>query len=116
MGIAAKSDNGPIWLLNPSYRRGPFARPCGRCNLGLIRRTTLPRRTIMPDRATFGAFALAAALLMPAPAAFAFDEAKYLDLNGQWAAVRLPVGGQPAFDPTKAWGHAQQAPLTAEYQ
>jgi hypothetical protein len=70
----------------------------------------------MPDRATFGAFALAAALLMPAPAAFAFDEAKYLDLNGQWAAVRLPVGGQPAFDPTKAWGHAQQAPLTAEYQ
>jgi hypothetical protein len=45
-----------------------------------------------------------------------FDDAKYPDLSGQWVAVRFPVGGQPAFDPTKAWGRSQQAPLTAEYQ
>jgi hypothetical protein len=70
----------------------------------------------MFDRGTFGALALAAALLAPASAAWAFDDAKYLDLSGQWVAVRIPVGGQPAFDPTKAWGRAQQAPLTPEYQ
>src|SRR5712672_2619653 len=46
----------------------------------------------------------------------AFDSAKYPDLSGQWLGVRLGVGGQPAFDPTKAWGRAQQAPLTPEYQ
>ena len=46
----------------------------------------------------------------------AFDSTKYPDLSGQWLGVRLPVGGQPAFDPTRAWGRAQQAPLTPEYQ
>ena len=46
----------------------------------------------------------------------AFEGAKYPDLSGQWRAVRPPVGGQPAFDPTKPWGRGQQAPLTAEYQ
>jgi hypothetical protein len=30
--------------------------------------------------------------------------------------VRLGVGGQPAFDPTKPWGLGQQAPLKPEYQ
>jgi hypothetical protein len=60
--------------------------------------------------------AFAAALSSLATAAAAFDDAKYLDLSGQWVAVRLGVGGQPAFDPTKAWGRAQQAPLTPEYQ
>jgi hypothetical protein len=69
----------------------------------------------MFDRATFGALAVAAAILAPA-SAFAFDDSKYLDLSGQWVAVRVPVGGQPAFDPNKAWGHAQQAPLTSEYE
>ena len=49
-------------------------------------------------------------------AAQAFDDAKYPNLSGQWRGIRLGVGGQPAFDPTKAWGRAQQAPLTAEYQ
>ena len=48
--------------------------------------------------------------------ALAFDDAKYPDLSGQWVAVRLGVGGQPAFDPTKPWGRGQQAPLTPEYQ
>ena len=46
----------------------------------------------------------------------AFDSSKYPDVSGQWIGVRLGVGGQPAFDPTKAWGRAQQAPLTPEYQ
>ena len=46
----------------------------------------------------------------------AFDDAEYPDLSGQWRAVNLGVGGQAAFDPTKAWGRAQQAPLTPEYR
>jgi hypothetical protein len=56
-----------------------------------------------------------AALLM-VTAAQAFDDAKYPDFSGQWVAVRLGVGGQPAFDPTKPWGRGQNAPLTPEYQ
>jgi hypothetical protein len=62
------------------------------------------------------AFAVVATLLMPSVAAQAFDDAKYPDLSGQWVAVRLGVGGQPAFDPTKPWGLGQQAPLKPEYQ
>ena len=62
------------------------------------------------------ALAGATFLVMAPIAAQAFDDAKYPDLSGQWVAVRFPVGGQPAFDPTKAWGRSQQAPLTAEYQ
>jgi hypothetical protein len=58
-----------------------------------------------------------AAALLGASASFAFDDAKYPDLSGQWVAVRVPgVRGQPAFDPTKSWGLGQQAPLTPEYQ
>jgi hypothetical protein len=57
-----------------------------------------------------------AALLGSIAAAQAFDDSKYPNLSGQWRAVRLGVGGQPAFDPAKAWGRAQQAPLTPEYQ
>jgi hypothetical protein len=59
---------------------------------------------------------LAATLLMTTLSAQAFDDAKYPDLSGQWVAIRLGVGGQPAFDPTKPWGRGQQAPLTPEYQ
>jgi hypothetical protein len=59
---------------------------------------------------------LAAALAAISSYAFAFDDAQYPDLSGQWVAVRLPVGGQPGFDPTRPWGLGQQAPLTAEYQ
>ena len=70
----------------------------------------------MDYRSSLGALAFAAALLATVPAAQAFDDAKYLDLSGKWIAVRLPVGGQPGFDPTKPWGRGQQAPLTAEYQ
>jgi hypothetical protein len=58
-----------------------------------------------------------AALLATAMTAQAFDDAKYPDLSGQWVAVCIPgVKGQPAFDPTKAWGRGQQAPLTPEYE
>jgi hypothetical protein len=42
----------------------------------------------------------------------AFDETKYPDLKGQWRTI-----GDPArFDPSKAAGPGQQAPLTPEYQ
>src|SRR2546422_216347 len=69
-------------------------------------------RTVMLDRGSIGALALLSALLTSVTGA----EAQYPDLSGQWLGVRLGVGGQPAFDPTKPWGLGQQAPLTPEYQ
>jgi hypothetical protein len=71
----------------------------------------------MINRSSFGAIVIGAALLGAPVDAGAFDDAKYPDLSGQWVAVRVRgLGGQPAFDPTKPWGLAQQAPLTAEYR
>jgi hypothetical protein len=61
---------------------------------------------------SIGALALVSALLTSVAAI----AAEYPDLAGQWVGVRLPVGGQPAFDPTKPWGRGQQAPLKPEYQ
>jgi hypothetical protein len=49
----------------------------------------------------------------------AFDDPKYPNWKGQWLrdpTARVPGGVQGPFDPTKASGRAQQAPLTAEYQ
>jgi hypothetical protein len=69
----------------------------------------------MIERGSIGTLTFAA-LLTSITAVQAFDDAKYPDLSGQWLGVRLGVGGQPGFDPTKAWGKAQQAPLTAEYE
>ena len=69
----------------------------------------------MIDRGLIRNAAFATAMLMVS-AAQAFDDAKYPDFSGQWVAVRLGVGGQPAFDPTKSWGRGQNAPLTPEYQ
>ena len=66
--------------------------------------------------ATICAATVAATLLATLISANAFDDGKYPDLSGQWVAIRLGVGGQPAYDPTKAWGLRQQAPLTPEYQ
>jgi hypothetical protein len=44
-------------------------------------------------------------------------EAKYPNWKGQWDAINPRFGGQGVkFDPTKAFGPAQQAPLTQEYQ
>jgi len=42
----------------------------------------------------------------------AWDETRYPDLKGQWR----PIGDPTRFDPSKAWGPGQQAPLTPEYQ
>src|SRR5712691_6832502 len=70
----------------------------------------------MLARGSIGALAIAAVLLTSLATVQAFDDAKYPDVSGLWRAVNLGVGGQAAFDPTKAWGRAQQAPLTPEYQ
>jgi hypothetical protein len=59
-----------------------------------------------------------AAMLCAAPC-WAFDDAKYPDLGGQWIGVRAsppgPGRSQPSFDPVKRWGTTQDAPLTPEY-
>jgi len=62
-------------------------------------------------------FALATALTAAMGGAQAADDAKYPNWKGQWNAVNPRLGGQAIkYDPTKAWGPAQQAPLTPEYQ
>jgi hypothetical protein len=68
-------------------------------------------------RSLIGAIALAA-MAMPTLDARALDDAKYPNWKGQWQGVNPPLGGPSAikFDPTKASGPAQQAPLTPEYQ
>jgi hypothetical protein len=49
--------------------------------------------------------------------AWAFDDAQYPDLKGQWTRANVPgLTGQPDFDPSKSSGREQQAPLTPEYQ
>ena len=72
----------------------------------------------MLSRNLVGAIAVAAALLMTASGARAFDDALYPNLKGQWIRARpaAPIVGQGPFDPEKSWGLAQQAPLTPEYQ
>src|SRR5882757_6728973 len=71
----------------------------------------------MFHRSLTGALALAAMLAVTAGGAQAADAAKYPDWKGQWDAINPRFGGQAIkFDPTKAWGPAQQAPLTPEYQ
>jgi len=59
-----------------------------------------------------------ATLAMPADNARAWDDAKYPNWKGQWLTVNPPLGGGTPvkFDPTRAAGPAQQAPLTPEYQ
>jgi len=67
-----------------------------------------------------GTMALVAMLCAPQGGTWAFDDALYPNLKGQWTGVRNPPPGasrgQPAFDPTKAWGTTQGAPLTPEYE
>jgi hypothetical protein len=75
----------------------------------------------MFDRSSTGAnavvVALAAALLMTAGGVKAADDAKYPNWKGQWDVINPRLGGQAIkYDPTKAWGRAQEAPLTPEYQ
>jgi hypothetical protein len=74
-------------------------------------------RLIVLYRSSTAALALAGTLTA-AVAAQAADDAKYPNWKGQWAQILTPgVGGQNVrFDPTRAFGPAQGAPLTAEYQ
>jgi hypothetical protein len=68
-------------------------------------------------RGAMGAVALATMLCGVSCGAWAFDDAKYPDLSGQWIGIRMPsCRGQPSFDPVKCWGTTQDAPLTPEYQ
>jgi hypothetical protein len=71
----------------------------------------------MPCRISRGAFAFAAVLMITMSAAQAAEEGKYPNWKGQWVTNNPRFGGQAIkFDPTKAWGVAQQAPLTPEYK
>jgi len=71
----------------------------------------------MLHRSSTGVLALAAALMVTMGAAPAADDAKYPNWKGQWDTINFRLGGQVIkFDPNKAWGPAQQAPLTSEYQ
>jgi len=68
-------------------------------------------------RDAMGVVALAALLCAASCGAWAFDDATYPDLKGQWIGLRMPsCRGQPSFDPTKCWGTTQDAPLTPEYE
>jgi hypothetical protein len=67
----------------------------------------------MFHRTTVLALACAAALCAVASGAFAFDEANYPDLSGQWRRVAT---GAARYDPGKPPGRGQQAPLKAEYK
>jgi hypothetical protein len=73
----------------------------------------------MLNRGAIGlsAMVLTTALTLTLGAARAADDAKYPNWKGQWDTINPRLGGQVIkFDPTKAWGLAQQAPLTLEYQ
>ena len=72
----------------------------------------------MRRASSMGLFALLAAVTLTASAgALASDGAKYPNWKGQWDTYSPRLGGQSIkFDPDKAFGKAQQAPLTPEYQ
>jgi hypothetical protein len=71
----------------------------------------------MPYRSSTCALALAGALMATMGGARAANDAKYPDWTGQWDTVSPRLGGQSVkFDPYKAFGKAQEAPLTPEYQ
>jgi hypothetical protein len=75
-------------------------------------------RTTMTLRSHVAILAMATALFAIPSAGQAADEAKYPNWKGQWFPVNPLLGGSTPvkFDPTKAWGRSQQAPLTPEYQ
>jgi hypothetical protein len=64
-------------------------------------------------QSSIASIALVAALMMPAPGAWALDETKYPDWSGQW--VRAPDGGPPRYDTSKPL-RGQQAPMKPEYR
>jgi hypothetical protein len=68
-------------------------------------------------RSSTCALALAGALMATLGGARAANDAKYPEWTGQWDTVSPRLGGQSVkFDPYKAFGKAQEAPLTPEYQ
>jgi hypothetical protein len=68
----------------------------------------------MPHRTSIADITLVAALgMMMISDARAWDDAKYIDLKGQW--VRAD-GGMGRYDPTKPPGRRQEPPLTPEYR
>jgi hypothetical protein len=70
----------------------------------------------MPSASLIGAVT-AAAMMVAATGALAFDDAKYPDWKGIWARARVPGAvGQPPHDPAKPFGRGQEAPLNPEYQ
>jgi hypothetical protein len=70
----------------------------------------------MVHRTSIGAAALIAGLIATGGARAA-DEAKYPNWRGEWNVISPRFGGQTLkYDPTKAFGPAQQAPLTPEYR
>src|SRR6202051_3238008 len=72
---------------------------------------------IMLHGSSTAALALTAALMLTLGAAQAADDAKYPNWKGQWDYINPRFGGQGVkYDPTKAFGPAQQAPLTPECQ
>src|SRR5580693_6936405 len=77
---------------------------------------TMFHRSLRCRRAPAAA-ALMVTLTAIAGGAQAADDAKYPNWKGQWSAINFRLGGQVIkYDPNKAWGPAQQAPLTPEYQ
>src|SRR5579864_8789794 len=80
-----------------------------------------PGRMTMFDTSLRRGLAAAAALTVTLAAiaggAQAADDSKYPNWKGQWRTINFRLGGQVIkYDPNKAWGPAQQAPLTTEYQ
>ncbi|HEY7300683.1 MAG TPA: hypothetical protein VH684_22530 [Xanthobacteraceae bacterium] len=71
---------------------------------------------------SIGIFVSLCVSFMALGVATAFDQSKYPDLRGEWRrgpntiTVRVTQPRGAVYDPSKAWGPAQQAPLVPEYQ
>ena len=72
---------------------------------------SIKRGAVMSHRTSIAAATLVATLAMMTTDAVAWDDAKYIDLKGQWVRAS---GGMGRYDPTKPPGRGQQAPLTPE--
>src|SRR5215831_15987099 len=80
------------------------------------------REGAMFHQGSIGVCVTLAALLMTVGGVSAFDQTKYPDLRGEWRrgpntiTVRVLQPPGAVYDPSKAWGPAQQPPLIPEYQ
>src|SRR6266446_9116049 len=94
-----------------------LVRSCTNVASVAIKQATTQGGYLMSYRGSTGAFPFVVALMLSMGGAWAADDAKYPNWKGHWDPINPRLGGQAIkFDPTKAWGPAQQAPLTAEYQ